>query len=86
MINNFKQAVSATAPAIVAVPVTPNDGADLSEYYRALYIGVGGDLTCQMNDDTQVTFVAVPAGSVLPVRVKRVLATGTTADSIVGLS
>lgn len=86
MINNYKHAAGATSPAIVAAPVTPNDGADLSEYYRALYIGVAGDLTCQMMDDTQVTFANVPAGLVLPARVKRVLATGTTADSIVGLS
>lgn len=86
MLNRFKQAGSPTAPATVAVPLTPNDTTDLGEYYRALYVGQNGDLACQMNDGTQVTFTAVPAGIVLPVRIKRILSTGTTASNIIGLS
>lgn len=86
MLNRFKHVPSATAPATVAYAITPDDGNNLPELYRALYIGAAGDLACQMSDDSIVSFTAVPAGSVLPVRVKRVLDTGTTAGNIVGLS
>jgi hypothetical protein len=36
-------------------------------------------------DAETTTFNAVPAWTVLPIRVRRVLASGTTAGSIVGL-
>lgn len=52
---------------------------------KALYIGTAGDLTVQLVGDAgTVVFKAVPAGSVLPIRVQRVLAATTAAD-IVGL-
>lgn len=52
---------------------------------KALYIGTTGDLTVQLVGDAgTVVFKAVPAGSVLPIRVQRVLAATTAAD-ILGL-
>jgi hypothetical protein len=66
--------------------VTPHDSTDFTTNARSLYIGVTGDVTAVALDGTSATFVAVPAGSILPIRCKRVNATGTDADSIVGLT
>lgn len=72
-------------PAHYAVAVTPNDGADLADTSRALYIGGAGDVKVDMLGSGTVTFVGVAAGTVLPLRADRVYATGTTATSIVAL-
>jgi len=86
MADDFSNyATGLDSPAANALSVTPSDGADLAKSTRALYVGVAGDVAVNMVGGTSVTFVAVPAGSVLPIRVARVLATGTTAGSIVGL-
>ena len=73
------------APASDAAAVTPNNGADLATYTRGLYIGGFGDVKVDMVTSGTVTFSAVPAGTVLPIRVKRVYATGTTATLILAL-
>lgn len=72
-------------PADNFFSVTPSDGSDLAIVPRGLYVGGAGDLVVHDRSGTAVTFVGVPAGSVLPIRAFRVLATGTTATSIVGL-
>ena len=70
-----------------AVAVTPHDSNELPLPTRGLYVGGAGNVAVLLSLDTvPVTLVAVPAGSVLPLRVKLVLATGTTATSIVALS
>lgn len=71
-------------PASNAFVVTPDDATDLTTDARFLYVGVSGDITCDLvGGDTGVLFAAVPVG-VFPFRVRRVRATGTTASSIVG--
>jgi len=72
-------------PAADAVAVTPSDSVNLTVFGRALYVGVGGNITVVMLAGTVVLFTAVPAGTVLPIRVRRVNATGTTATSIVSI-
>lgn len=72
-------------PAEGAAAVTPNDVAILDPISRALYVGGAGDLAVTMRDGTSVTFTAVPAGTLLPLRVQSVMSTGTTASSIVAL-
>ena len=74
------------APAFGAVVVTTNDSTDLTKApTRALYIGVAGDVKVDMMDGSAgVVFKAAPVG-VLPIRVTRVYATGTTATNIVAL-
>ena len=72
-------------PAAYAVAVTPSDTDELADPTRGLYIGASGDLKVTTQAGDAVTFVAVVAGTVLPVRVKQVFATGTTAASIVAL-
>lgn len=73
------------APASSAFAVTPADS-DLAKFTRALYVGGAGNLSLRLvGDSADVTFTAVPAGTTLPVRCKRVNSTNTTATSIVGL-
>lgn len=74
-----------TSPADNATAVTPSDSTDLAFNSRALYIGGAGNLVVTMVGGGDVTFTAVPAGSILPIRVSRVKATSTTATSIVNL-
>lgn len=77
-------ASSPVAPAAGATDIVPNDTADLGETTRAVYVGIGGHLVVQMLWGQTVTFANVPAGSLLPIRVNRVLTT-STAGAIVGL-
>ena len=74
-----------TSPADNAAAVTPSDSTDLAFISRALYVGGAGNIIVTMAGGGDVTFSAVPAGSILPVRVTRVKATSTTATSIVNL-
>ncbi len=86
-IDNFAQTEAAVqAPATSAFAITPNNSTQLTSVTRAVYVGGAGNLTVLMDNDTSnVTFTGVPAGSILPIRVRLVAATGTTATSIVGL-
>jgi hypothetical protein len=79
--------VNANDPADHAYAITPDATTDLANFTRAIYVGSGGNLTVTMVTETSntfVTFVGVPTGSVLPIRVKRV-STASTANSIVGI-
>lgn len=70
-------------PACNAVAVNPSDTADLAFASKALYVGGAGNVALVTVGGDTVTYVGVPAGSYLSVRVRRVLATGTTASSII---
>lgn len=72
------------SPAESAAAVTPHDTNEIAAT-RALYVGGAGDLTVKLvNDSSTVALVGVPAGSVLPIRVKLVT-TASTATNIVAL-
>lgn len=71
-----------TQPARDAFAVTPNDSTVISA--RSLYIGGAGDVRVQTLAGTTITFIGVPAGSILPVQVTKVLV-ATTATNIIGL-
>jgi hypothetical protein len=75
---------SLTSPPEHAVAILPQDGADLAVVTRAIYVGAGGDVAVRMLDGTTVTLANVPNGTLMPLRVSRVLATGTTASAILG--
>lgn len=77
------------SPAANAEVITPAD-TDLVnvQFTRGIYVGGAGNLRVTMagaEGDSDVTFSAVPAGAILPIRVKRIWATGTTATLIVSL-
>ncbi len=71
-------------PSAAAV-VTPNDSSDLSKE-GIVYVGGAGDVKVNTIAGNTVTFYGVPAGSYVPVRVKRVYSTGTTATNMVVMS
>jgi hypothetical protein len=72
-------------PVYGAVAVATSDVADLPlAPTRSIYVGVSGDVKVDLVSGDTVTFKAAPVG-VLPLRVKRVYATGTTATNILAL-
>ncbi|GLQ17876.1 spike base protein, RCAP_Rcc01079 family [Maritalea porphyrae] len=79
------RAPSFDAPALDAFSITPSDVTDFAELVRAIYIGGPGQVTLKTPSGALVTFEGLSGGSVLPVRAQAVLATGTTATSLVGI-
>jgi hypothetical protein len=74
-------------PAVRLRAVTPHDTDELVYVAKALYVGTGGNVSLIAQEDSAaVTLTNVAAGSIIPVRAKIVLATGTTASGIVALS
>ena len=58
--------------------VIPSDTTDLPDVATRVYVGGGGSLVltlADMPDGTSVTLVAVPIGSYLDMRIKRIWAT-----------
>lgn len=80
---NFNSGI--VGPGDDAFAVTPSDTVDFTVMARALYVGTTGDVKLITRGGTTVTFTAVPAGALIPVRCSRVMATGTTASTIVGI-
>lgn len=65
--------------------VTPHDTNSLLTACRAIYVGGAGNVVVINEDGESVTFVAVPAGTILPIATKQVKLTNTTATGIVAL-
>lgn len=84
------ESLSSTQTAGQAWAITPDTNNDLAVTPRALYVGGVGDVAVRIVNPTTnapgtVTFVGVAAGTILPIRPIRVLAT-STASNFVGLS
>jgi len=77
------------SPFTHGIVVVPSDTNDLPAVSRALYIRGYGNLTCVMAGGETVTLpgIGAPHGfaKTFPLRVKRILATGTDPMSIVAL-
>lgn len=81
---NFREGM--VGPVTRSVAVTPNDNTDLPEVPRALFVGGAGSLSVILQKDSAaLSWSNVPAGSVLPIRPKRIRQTGTTAGNIIAL-
>lgn len=78
-------AASLDSPAASGFAITPSDGADLAEVTRAVYVGTAGNLAVTTLTGEDLLFVGVPGGTFMPVRLRRIKATGTTASAMVGL-
>lgn len=52
---------------------------------RAIYVGTGGNITLQSKAGDKVTINNVQDGSILPIRVYKVIDSDTTATDIIGL-
>lgn len=68
-----------------AVAVTPSDSADLASVTKGVWVGGVGNLKVTMFGGEDVVITAVPAGTYLPIAVKRIWSTSTTASNIVAL-
>lgn len=71
-------------PASDGIAITPVDS-PLSKPLRAFYVGVTGNVRIITPQGTTLTWVAVPAGKIIPMGAIQVSATGTTATSIIGI-
>lgn len=77
-----------THQAIKGIVVVPDDANDLANPGAVLYIGTGGDVKVDTIAGDTLEFRNLADGSVLPVQVKRVYATGhtgTAATDIIAL-
>jgi hypothetical protein len=67
-----------------AFAITPNDSTDLAKRADALYVAGAGDVKVDTWEGNTVT-IPVPANFILPMAVKRVHDTDTTATDIFGM-
>ena len=82
MNNPFEnRASSLSGPATDIVPVIPDDVTDMADVAVALYIETGGQISFLTARNIART-VTVVDQTILPVGVRRVNATGTTATGI----
>jgi hypothetical protein len=72
-------------PAANAEAISPSDSSELSTVSRALYVGGAGNISVVMLGGQAITLTAVPVGAILPIRVKQVKSTGTTATFLICL-
>jgi len=72
-------------PATDLIPVTPSDSTDLPVVALALLVEQAGTVQF-VSQAGQTRTVSLGAGAILPVGVRRVLATGTTASGIHGFA
>jgi len=84
--RHTNRAASLTGPAGHGFAITPDDDNDLERPVRALYVGNAGSIAVTFASGTEVVLNGVAGGTVLPIRVVRVRATGTTAGALVGLA
>ena len=73
------------SPATNHFAVTPANTGEFTDVARALYVGVGGDVSVVSLNDQTVVYKNAPSGTIIPIRCKRVNSTGTTATDIVGM-
>ena len=64
--------------------VTPHDTNNL-DYDSYLYVGGSGNLNVMTAHNEEVVLVGLSAGDVVPVKIRKVLNTSTTATSIVAI-
>jgi hypothetical protein len=84
--NEFATHASFDAPFTRASVITPHDTNEIAYVTRGVYVGGAGTLTVVMQDGSTCLFSGIPAGTVLPIRVKIIKSTGTTATLIVAMS
>tara|TARA_R110001632_G_scaffold162530_2_gene280931 strand:+ start:12887 stop:13141 length:255 start_codon:yes stop_codon:yes gene_type:complete len=72
-----------TYQAIKSVDVTPDDSQDLAIIGAIIFVGTGGNLEVTTVSGDTVIYKNLPDAYTLPVQVRRVKATNTTATDII---
>lgn len=74
------------APALHGAAITKHDTDNIATgLTRAVYVGGAGAMTVVWMDNTTTTITGIAAGTILPIRIKRVNSTGTDATNMVAL-
>ena len=87
MADSFARTADApSAPATMALGVTPHDTNALADIPKALFVGTAGNIMMRgVNGSADQLWKNIPAGTVLPFRAQYIRATGTTAADILAL-
>ncbi len=86
ILDDFRDTqVGLTSPVQGGFDVTPDDVTDLSKVTRGLMVATAGDVAVVLRSGETLTLPGLTPGAIYPVRVSRVLSTGTTATGIKGL-
>tara|TARA_R110000824_G_scaffold194375_5_gene376996 strand:+ start:6286 stop:6549 length:264 start_codon:yes stop_codon:yes gene_type:complete len=72
-------------PSHELLTITPSDTLELTHSVRAIFVGGTGNITLIDSKGTSHVLVGIPAGATLAIKPTKIMATGTTATSIVGL-
>jgi hypothetical protein len=67
------------------LPITTSDTVDLARFTDGILVGGAGDVAAVMQNNRAVTLTGLPAGAWVPIKARRINATGTTATSLVAL-
>lgn len=78
-------AAGLSSPVTNALAITPSDTDELAQVTRGVYVAVSGTLKVDMVDSGTVTFTALSAGVIHPIRCKKIYSTGTAATGIVAV-
>lgn len=73
------------SPGSFARAITPSDSLDLPDVPRAIFAGADGVVRVTMRGGGDPVSFAILSGAPLPIRVKKVWATGTTATGLVAV-
>jgi len=68
-----------------AAAITPSDTDNVPNAPVSVYVGGTGNVVVVTSRGDTVTFTGVPAGTILPVQVRQVKSTNTTATSLVAI-
>lgn len=74
------------ASYVNAKAITPNDTTVFDPPYNAVWIGGAGNLVVVLVGGQTLTITAAAVNTIYPFRIKQVLATGTTATGVIGLT
>jgi len=72
-------------PFTLGVVLTKSDTDAVTAPHRALYVGGAGNLNVVLAGGQTLLLTAVPVGTILPIQIKQLLSTSTTASLVVAL-